>query len=185
MSRLEDTSSAKNIVNDYSESELSDLIWRYGDERFARRIARAIVERRKSKPIVSTRELAEVVTSAVPPKHRWGDIHPATRTFQAIRIEVNRELEAIERGLPAAIDALKPGGRICVISFHSLEDRIAKTVFRRYAGKCECPPRLPECRCGARKIVRIVTTKPVTPSAGEVEANPRGRSAKLRCAEKL
>ncbi|MCL5102520.1 MAG: 16S rRNA (cytosine(1402)-N(4))-methyltransferase RsmH [Armatimonadetes bacterium] len=185
MNPLEDTPSAADIVNSYSEHDLADVIWRYGEERYSRRIARAIVERRAKTPVTRTGELADIVTQAIPGKYRWQQgIYPATRAFQAIRIEVNRELEAVEQGIPAAIDALKVGARICVISFHSLEDRIVKRTFRRYAGHCECPPELPECRCGARAIVKIITSRPVVASAEEIEDNPRSRSAKLRCAEK-
>ncbi|MCE5198368.1 MAG: 16S rRNA (cytosine(1402)-N(4))-methyltransferase RsmH [Armatimonadota bacterium] len=185
MSRSEDIPTAADIVNSYSEHDLADIIWRYGEERYSRRIARAIVQRRGSKPFTTTKDLADVITAAIPGKHRWGDIHPATRSFQGIRIAVNSELESVETGVPAAIEMLKPGGRICVISFHSLEDRIIKTVFRRYAGRCECPPRLLECVCGARKMVEIITRKPVIPGEDEIGENPRSRSAKLRCAERL
>ena len=186
MNPLEDTPSAADIVNSYSEHDLADVIWRYGEERYSRRIARVIVERRAKTPITRTGELAELITQAIPVKHRWNQgIHPATRAFQAIRIEVNRELKAIEQGIPTAIDALSIGARICAISFHSLEDRIVKRTFRRYAGQCECPPELPECRCGAQAIVKIITRKPVVASAEEIDENPRSRSAKLRCAEKL
>lgn len=185
MSRDENIPSARDIVNSYSEERLAEIIWKYGEERFSRRIARAIAWKREQSPIETTGELAEIVTQAIPAKNRWGDTHPATRTFQAIRIEVNKELESIERGIPAAIEALKVGGRICVISFHSLEDRIVKQTFRRYAGKCECPPKMPVCVCGARKELKILTGKPVVPSAEEVENNPRSRSSRLRCALKI
>jgi len=186
MSADEDTPNARDIINTYGESELADLIWKYGEERYSRRIAGAIVKRRSKSPIETTGELADIVIHAIPGKSRWRqDIHPATRTFQAIRIEVNRELEAVEKGIPAAIEVLNVGARVCAISFHSLEDRIVKQTFRRYAGHCECPPKLPECVCGAKKMVRIVTRKPVTPSAEEITENPRGRSSKLRCAERL
>lgn len=176
--------SARDIVNLYGESDLADIIHLYGEERFARRIARVIVERRQKAPITRTRELADIICSAVGREYRGQDIHPATRTFQAIRIEVNRELKAIESALPAAVKALKVGGRVCAISFHSLEDRIVKNTFRRLSGRCECPPRLPECRCGARKMLWIITRKPILPDADEVANNVRARSAKLRCAER-
>ncbi|MHB9037335.1 MAG: 16S rRNA (cytosine(1402)-N(4))-methyltransferase RsmH [Armatimonadota bacterium] len=186
MSRAEDTASAAEIVNSYNEHNLADLIFRYGEERYSRRIARAIVQRRGMKRITRTGELAEIVTAAIPGKSRWQqDIHPATRTFQAIRIVVNRELEAVEEGVPAAIEALKIGGRVAVISFHSLEDRIVKNTFRRYSGRCECPPRLPECRCGAKETLKVVTRKPITPSADEIRDNPRSRSSRLRVGERI
>lgn len=179
-----DARSAQQIVNEYAEFDLARVIRNYGEERYARRIARAIVEQRANKPIRTTAELADIVASAIPKSGRSRDIHPATRTFQAIRVEANAELEAIEAGLPAAIDALKVGGVIAAISFHSLEDRIVKATFRRFAGKCQCPPRLP-CVCGARKSIRVITRKPITPSAEETASNPRARSAKLRAAVKI
>jgi len=185
MSPRQDAPTAADIVNGYTEARLADVIWKYGEERYARRIARAIVSRREHKPIRTTKELADVVVSAMPGGRRWQDIHPATRTFQAIRIEVNGELEAIETALPAAVDAVKIGGRVAAISFHSLEDRIVKTVFRRLSGQCECPPRMPICQCGAKEVVKVLTRKPIIPSVGEIEANPRSRSAKLRCAERI
>lgn len=179
-----DARSAAQIVNEYAESDLARVIRNYGEERYAKRIAKAIVERRADKPVRTTTELADIVVSAVPRSARSRDIHPATRTFQAIRIEANAELEAIEAALPAAIEALKEGGVIVAISFHSLEDRIVKTAFRRFAGRCQCPPRLP-CVCGARKLIKVLTPKPIAPSAEEIEDNPRARSAKLRAAVKI
>ena len=186
MSRLEDTPTAADIVNSYNEQNLADLIWKYGEERYSRRIAKAIVARRHKEPITRTAELADIVTAAIPGKNRWQqDIHPATRTFQAIRILVNRELESVEEGVPAAIEALKIGGRVAVISFHSLEDRIVKNIFRRYSGHCTCPPRLPGCVCGAKEILKVITKKPITPSAEEISDNPRSRSSRLRAAKKI
>ncbi|MCX6344508.1 MAG: 16S rRNA (cytosine(1402)-N(4))-methyltransferase RsmH [Armatimonadetes bacterium] len=185
MSPQDEGPDAKHVVNDYSEVHLAELIYKYGDERYSRRIARMIVEKRWQAPITTTKELADIVTQAIPAQNRWQDIHPATRTFQAIRIEVNKELEAVEVGVPAAIEALKIGGRVCVISFHSLEDRIVKQAFRRYAGHCECPPKLPICVCGAKKTVKILTGKPIISSAEEISGNPRSRSSKLRCAQKI
>lgn len=185
MSPAEGTLSAADVVNTYTESDLAEIIRRYGEERYARQIARAIVERRKSAPIRTTGELVETIISAVGGKYRGLDIHPATRTFQAIRIEVNKELEAIEAGVADAIEHLKIGGRICVISFHSLEDRIVKKTFRKLSGHCECPPRALKCECGARRILQVLTKKPVTPSEEEIAENPRSRSAKLRCAERV
>ena len=185
MNPSENTLSAKDIVNTYSESDLADLIWQYGEERYSRRIARAIVNRREREPITRTKELAEIIWNAVPPQYRHGEIHPATRSFMSIRIRVNRELEAIEIGVPAAINALKTGGRICVISFHSLEDRIVKRLFRKFSGRCECPPRFPQCQCGAIERLKILTNKPVVANDEEIKDNPRSRSAKLRCAMRV
>lgn len=185
MNPMECTLSAKEIVNTYNEFDLADMIWQYGEERYSRRIARAIVNQREREPITKTKELAEIIWNAVPPQYRHGEIHPATRTFQAIRIRVNRELESIETGLPAAINRLKIGGRICVISFHSLEDRIVKRLFRKFSGKCECPPRFPACQCGAANMLKIITSKPVVAGDEEIKENPRSRSAKLRCAMRI
>lgn len=185
MGREEDTPTAADLVNQRTEADLAHIIWKFGDERYARRVARAIVTARQERPIRTTGELADIVESAIPGGRRPGDIHPATRTFQAIRIEVNRELEAVEEGIAAAVDAARSGGRVCVISFHSGEDRLVKDLFRRLSGKCECPPRLPECRCGAKRVVQVLTRKPVVPGLEEIEANPRSRSARLRCARKL
>lgn len=185
MNREPGIPSAADVANGYTEAELADVIWKYGEERYSRRIARAIVSRREREKIVTTKQLADIVLSAMPGGRKWQEIHPATRTFQAIRIEVNEELEAIEKALPEAIEALRIGGRVAVISFHSLEDRIVKNIFRRYSGYCECPPRMPECRCGAKEVLKVLTRKPVVPSAEEIEENPRSRSSKLRCAEKI
>lgn len=185
MSREEDLPTAADIVNTYSESDLERVLREYGDERYARRIARAIVRRRQQTPITRTTELADIVRSAVPGGRGAGRIHPATRAFMALRIEIHSELEAVEKGLLAAVEALKPGGRVCALSYHSGEDRIVKAVFRRLSGDCHCPPRIPECRCGARRILQPVTRKAVRPGAAEVAENPRSRSARLRCAEKL
>ncbi len=175
-----DGPSAEEIVNTWAESDLADLIFRYGEDRLARSIARRIVQAR---PLVSTRALAETIEAAVPMRLRE-KIHPATRTFQALRIAVNDELGALERVLPQAIGLLKPGGRLGVISFHSLEDRIVKQVFRDESTDCLCPPEQPVCTCGHRASLRLVTRKPVTAEAAEVALNPRSRSAKLRVAEK-
>lgn len=186
MSALEeDTPTAAQIVNTYPEEELANIIYRYGEERFSRRIARAIVERRREKPIETTGELAGIVTEAIPPGRRPRDIHPATRSFMALRIYLNRELESLETGLPEMVDVLKQGARVCIVSFHSLEDRIVKNTFRRLSGRCECPPRMPECRCGAKRVLKVLTAKPITPSARELECNPRSRSSRLRCAERI
>lgn len=184
MDPAEDIPTARHIVNEYRESELAGLIRRYGEERYARQIAAAIVRRRAVRPIETTFELLDAVGSAVASRYRGQKIHFATRTWQAIRIAVNRELEALEAGLNGAIRLLRAGGRICVISFHSLEDRAVKTAFRKFSGKCVCPPELPECRCGAASVLKVVTAKPVTAGRDEVRRNPRSRSAKLRFAVK-
>jgi 16S rRNA (cytosine1402-N4)-methyltransferase len=171
---------AGDIVNTWDAGTLADVLYRLGEERHSRRIARAIIAAR---PLESTQALAEVVTAAMPgPRQK---IHPATRTFQALRIAVNDELGAIERTLPAAIDLLRPGGRLAVISFHSLEDRIVKQTFRREASDCVCPPRQPVCTCDHVARVREVTRKPLQAGEDEVRRNPRSRSARLRVAERL
>ncbi len=174
------STTAADLVNHLPESELADLIYRYGEERRSRRIARAIV---KARPIESTRQLAEVVRRAAGGGR--GRIHPATRTFQALRIAVNRELEAVERVLPLAIDALASGGRLAVISFHSLEDRLVKTFFRRESRDCLCPPERPVCTCGHIARLRLVPRKAIQAGEAEVAVNPRARSARLRVAEKI
>jgi len=167
------------------EEEIARIIFEYGEERKSRRIARWIVERREQgRAIETTVELAELVARAVGYK-RTDHIHPATRTFQALRIAVNRELEELAAFLEASIDLLQPSGRLVVISFHSLEDRIVKRALRRSAGQCECDPRLPRCACGARRNVEVLTRRPVTPTPAERDDNPRARSAKLRACRKL
>ncbi|MGC9359806.1 MAG: 16S rRNA (cytosine(1402)-N(4))-methyltransferase RsmH [Anaerolineae bacterium] len=170
---------AADIVNDWPEKEISRILWEYGEERYARRIARAICEER---PIADTGALADLVAKVVGRRER---IHPATRTFQALRIAVNDELGALERALPQVLDLLVPGGRLAVIAFHSLEDRIVKQFIRREASDCICPPRLPVCVCGHTATLRPMTKKPVRPSAEEVARNPRSRSARLRVAERI
>ena len=178
----QDPVTAADLVNGLREGELADLIWRYGEERWSRRIARRIVERR---PLRRTGELREVVAAAIP-RGAWPKgIDPATRTFQALRIEVNDELRNLERGLEGAIDRLAPGGRIAVISFHSLEDGIVKRRFREETRDCICPPESPQCTCGHRRRLRILTRKPLQPDAQEIAANPRSRSARLRAAQRL
>lgn len=176
---------AEEIVNTYPESRLAELIARYGEERHARRIARGIVRRRQKSRITTTGDLAEVVRGAIPAALRRKGPHPARRTFQALRIEVNQELDALSRSLPVALDGVVPGGRVAVISYHSLEDRIVKTEFSERARGCRCPADFPVCRCGRKATLRVITRKPVRPSADEVEANPRSRSARLRVAERL
>jgi len=181
----EDGKTGEAIVNELSEKELSDLIARYGEEPWARRIARAIVRTRRQDRIRSTLQLADIVKAAIPGKYRPRRINPATRTFQALRIAVNKELDGLKMFLGHAVDLLNPGGRLCVISFHSLEDRIVKRQFRALARGCECPAEIPVCVCGKRPRVRILTKRPVKPGAVEVTANPMARSAKLRAVERL
>lgn len=171
---------AAEVVNQFAESELSRIFFLYGEERYARRIARRIVERRQEKPLQRTTELAELVRNAVPGGRRPSRIHPATRVFQALRIQVNGELEQVETGVSALIDLLKPGGRLVVISFHSLEDRIVKKLFRAAAQGCTCPPRLPICQCNRQPKVKLLTRKGVRASDEELEVNIRSRSAVLR-----
>lgn len=170
---------AADLINNLSETELADIFWRYGEERQSRRLARLIVANR---PIQSTTELAQLIAGQ---RRQRGRIHPATQIFQALRIAVNRELEAVEQGVTAALDLLKAGGRLAVISFHSLEDRFVKQTFRDLSRDCVCPPQQPVCTCAAQATVRLITRKAVKPSAAEVEANPRSRSARLRVVEKL
>ena len=177
--------SAADLVNDASKEELADVISRYGEERFAKRIAGAISTARSHKPIETTDELAKIVFDAVPRKFHPQKIHPATRTFQALRIAVNEELDNLEKGLEAGFSSLSAGGVMAVISFHSLEDRIVKGFFRYKALSCICPPDLPVCMCDKKVEVAVLTKKPVTPSDEEISANPRSRSAKLRGARKL
>ena len=174
---------AMQIVNDSPMNTLVDIFKRYGEERFARRIAARIVKIRQQMPITTTTHLAEIVKSAVP--QRISKIHPATRVFQALRIHVNKELENLEAGLDVAISLLKPGGCLCVITFHSLEDRIVKRRFQTCAAKCICPPKIPVCICDHKPSLQILTKRPVVPDTSEVQHNPRARSAKLRAARKL
>lgn len=170
---------AADLINNLSEAELTDIFWRYGEERRSRRLANAIVKKR---PFTSTRQLADLVAAQVKGRER---IHPATRIFQALRIATNRELEAVETGIPAAIELLKPGGRIAVISFHSLEDRFVKQLFRRLSQGCTCPPQQPVCTCGGTATLQLITRKAVKASETEIEQNSRSRSARLRVAEKI
>lgn len=177
---------AAELLAGIDETDLADIIYRYGEEKFSRRIARRLVEEREKQPISSTAQLAELVASAIPAaKRRQEKQHPAKRTFQALRIAVNDELGALEKGLAAAFAALKTGGRLSVITFHSLEDRIVKTYFAGLAKGCECPPEFPVCVCGKKPQGRLIQRKPQTAAAEELAANPRARSAKLRTIEKL
>jgi 16S rRNA (cytosine1402-N4)-methyltransferase len=176
--------SARELVNEASERDLERIFRRYGEERFARQIARAIGRRRRKQPFERTGELVDTIKAAIPAPARFGDGHPAKRVFQAIRIAVNEELDALEDALPAAVEMLRPGGRIAVIAFHSLEDRIVKHFFREEARGCTCPPDFPICVCGHEPVLRILTPRPVRPSAREAALNPRAASARLRVAEK-
>lgn len=176
---------AADLLNDLPEQELERIIADYGEERWARRIAAFIVKAREASPITSTFQLVDIIKGAVP-KAKWDErIHPATRTFQGLRIAVNHELESLEQGMRAALDLLKPGGRGVIISFHSLEDRIVKHIFREYAEGCTCPRQLPVCACGKTPRVKVLTGRPVTATQQETDENPRARSAKLRAVEKL
>jgi 16S rRNA (cytosine1402-N4)-methyltransferase len=176
---------AHNLINTLGENELRDLFRRYGEEHWAGPVARCIVREKKHRPIVSSRQLAEIVCRAVP-KARWKPgFHPATRIFMALRIAVNRELEKLEEFLDTAIGYLKPGGRICVLSFHSLEDRIVKHKFRRLENPCTCPPGLPRCACGNEPRAKVLTKKALRPSAAEIADNPMARSTKMRVAQRL
>jgi 16S rRNA (cytosine1402-N4)-methyltransferase len=175
------TLSAETVVNTYPQKDLERVIRRNGEERFARRIAQAIVDRR---PVPDTATLADTVKEAIPAPARRTGPHPARRTFQAVRMEVNQELEALERVLPQCVDALEPGGRIVVLSYHSLEDRIVKRYFGREANGCTCPPDLPICGCGTEARLRVLTRRPRRASEAEVQANPRASAAKLRAAER-
>ena len=178
------TLNAAEIVNTYNAADLTRIIRAYSDEKWASRIADFIVKARSEAPIETSEQLVDVIKAAIPASARRAGGHPAKRTFQALRIEVNGELDALKRGLDAALRWLNPGGRLVVMSYHSLEDRIVKDLFSSYADRCICPPDLPVCACGRKPIVDIVTRKPVIPTPEEVERNPRARSAKLRVAEK-
>jgi 16S rRNA (cytosine1402-N4)-methyltransferase len=176
--------SARDLVNDSPERELVTIFRRYGEERYAKQIARAIVRRRKQKPIERTGELVELIRAAIPAPARFGDGHPAKRVFQALRIAVNDELGELEEALPAAFEMLRPGGRIAVIAFHSLEDRIVKRYFQRLERGCVCPPDFPICVCGRKPELRRLNRKAIRPSSQEVALNPRAASARLRAAIK-
>jgi 16S rRNA (cytosine1402-N4)-methyltransferase len=180
-----DEETVAELLETISEFELARIIYEYGEERFSRRIARRIIERRERGELPkTTKELAEIVARVVP-KSKKDKIHPATKTFQALRIAVNKELEIIEDFIKTAIENLNESGRLAIISFHSLEDRIVKHTFQKLAGKCDCPPNFPICVCGAEKKVEILTKKPIVPGEIEIEENPRARSAKLRVCRKL
>jgi 16S rRNA (cytosine1402-N4)-methyltransferase len=171
---------AREFVNEADERDLADVFRRYGEERFARPIARAIVRRRGKEPFERTGDLVETIKQAIPAPARFGEGHPAKRVFQALRIEVNDELGSLERALPAALEILRPGGRLAVISFHSLEDRIVKRFLRNQEHGCTCPPDFPLCVCGSRPALRAVPRRAIRPSPAEVARNPRSQSARLR-----
>lgn len=179
------TLTAAEVVNTYNAADLTRIIRSYSDEKWASRIAEFIVRARQKAPLETSAQLVEVIKAAIPASARRAGGHPAKRTFQALRIEVNGELDVLKRGLEAAIRWANPGGRICVISYHSLEDRIVKDMFASFANRCTCPPDLPMCACGKKPIVKVITRKPVVPTAEEIARNPRARSAKLRVCEKL
>ncbi len=178
------TFSARDIVNEYSQADLARIIRDYGEDKFANNIARHIVKAREEKPIETTFELNDIIKAAIPAKMRASGGHPSKRTFQAIRIECNRELDVLKNSLEEMIRFLNPGGRICIITFHSLEDRIVKSAFKKQENPCTCPPGFPVCMCGNSPLGRVVTKKPVLPSAGEMEENSRSKSAKLRIFER-
>jgi 16S rRNA (cytosine1402-N4)-methyltransferase len=179
-----DELTAADIVNEYPERELTSIFRRYGEERYSKQIARAILRRRKQEPIERTGELVEVIRSAIPAPARFGDGHPAKRVFQALRIAVNDELGELEDALPAAFEMLRPGGRLAVIAFHSLEDRIVKRFFQKLERGCVCPPDFPVCVCGREPELRRLNRRAIRPSAEEVALNPRAASARLRAAVK-
>ncbi len=177
--------SAADIVNSYPEEELANLIYEFGEERYSRRIAKAVVKARSLVPITTTRQFADIIWNSVPGNYRYGRLHPGTRTFQALRIAVNGELARLQSALASALVCLKPGGRMGVISFHSLEDRIVKHYFREQSKSCTCPPEWPVCKCSGQAVVKILTKKAVRPSDLEIQDNPPSRSAKFRVIEKL
>lgn len=176
--------SAYDVINTYEEKELAEILYQYGEERWAKRIVQFIVNARKTEPIQTTGQLVELIKQAVPKSARRDGPHPAKRTFQAIRIEVNQELEVLKRALEDMMEVLSPGGRLCIITFHSLEDRIVKTEFRRLEHPCTCPREFPICVCGKKAVGKAVNRKPILPTIEEQERNHRSRSAKLRIFEK-
>ncbi|WP_418745703.1 16S rRNA (cytosine(1402)-N(4))-methyltransferase RsmH [Frisingicoccus sp.] len=175
---------ARDIINGYSEMELYRIIRDYGEDKFAKNIAKHIVRARQEKPVETTDELTEIIRAAIPMKFRAVGGHPAKRTFQAIRIELNQELEVLRGHLKEMVELLDDGGRICIITFHSLEDRIVKNIFRKCENPCECPPSFPACVCGKKSMGKVITRKPILPSEEELEINPRAKSAKLRVFER-
>ena len=181
----EDALSAETVVNTWPQEELKRILYTYGEERYAPQIAAAICRRREERPITTTLELVDIIRSAMPPAALREKQHPAKRSFQAIRIAVNDELGSVEKAMEVAIPLLNPGGRLAIITFHSLEDRIVKTAMADAAKGCTCPPQFPVCVCGKKPKVKLISRKPIVSSAEELEANPRARSAKLRVCEKL
>lgn len=177
--------SAKEIVNDYSQADLARIIRDYGEDKFANNIAKHIVAARQKKPIETTYELNDIIKAAIPAKMRAEGGHPSKRTFQAIRIECNRELDVLKNSLEEMIRFLNPGGRICIITFHSLEDRIVKSMFKKQENPCTCPPGFPVCTCGKTSLGKVITRKPILPSDEELEVNSRSKSAKLRIFERV
>lgn len=175
---------AEDIVNNYSEADLFRIIRDYGEDNFAKNIAKHIVAARKEAPIKTTGELNEIIKAAIPAKIRATGGHPSKRTYQAIRIECNRELDVLRDSLDGMIDFLNPGGRLCIITFHSLEDRIVKSAFKKAQNPCTCPPDFPVCVCGKKPLGKVITNKPILPTDGELEVNSRSKSAKLRVFEK-
>lgn len=176
---------AFTVVNEYSEADLTRIFFEYGEEKFSKRIAAFIVKARAEKPIATTFELVDIIKAAIPAKARREGPHPAKRTFQAIRIEVNKELEILNKSIEDSINRLNAGGRMAIITFHSLEDRIVKNIYKQLESPCQCPKEFPVCVCNKKPIVKVVTRKPIEPSEEELEVNPRSRSAKLRIAEKI
>lgn len=177
--------SAYEVVNEYEVKRLEKLIRQYGEEKFAKRIASFIQDARRKQPIETTTQLAEIIKDAIPAKFRREGPHPARRTFQAIRIEVNQELEILEKTIEDAMEGMNEGGRLAIITFHSLEDRIVKNKFKELQDPCTCPPDFPVCQCGKEPVLKIITRKPIVPGDEELEINARARSAKLRIAEKI
>ncbi len=184
--RMDDRQSltAADIINEYSESDLYRIIRDYGEDNFAKNIAKHIVAERAKEPIRTTGQLNEIIKAAIPAKIRATGGHPSKRTFQAIRIECNRELDVLKNSLDGMIDFLNPGGRLCIITFHSLEDRIVKSAFKKAQNPCTCPPDFPVCVCGKKPLGKVITNKPILPTDEELEVNSRSKSAKLRVFEK-
>ena len=176
---------AKDIINTYSKEDLENIFWNYGEEKWGMRIAEFIVNARKEKEIVTTYDLVEIIKKAIPKKVRMEGKHPAKKIFQALRIEVNKELDVLETGIHSAVDRLKKGGRLAIITFHSLEDRIVKSNFKDLSKGCSCPPELPICVCNKKEQVKVINKKPIVASEEEIKSNNRSRSAKLRVCEKL
>lgn len=176
---------AKYIVNNYSKEELENIFWNYGEEKWGKRIAEFIINERAEKEIITTLELVDIIKKAIPKKIRMEGKHPAKRVFQALRIEVNKELDVLESTLAIAVDRLKVGGRLAIITFHSIEDRIVKTGFMELAKGCTCPPEFPICVCNKKREIKILTRKPITATKEELEENRRAKSAKLRVCKKI